>query len=106
MFPFGKIKHEARPSALEALRRSNYSLAFLPDTIHVSVMPGYSAIEKPITQATLDDIAFAMRDLEAEFHALGDQVSALRKLSQIVRDAGGLGADRAVDVAARAMQER
>jgi outer membrane murein-binding lipoprotein Lpp len=70
-------------------------------------MPGHAEIAaKPISEATIDDLAFAMRGLEAEFNDVADKMQALRKLSQIARDAGGLGADRAVEVAARIQAER
>jgi len=107
MFPFGKTKPEALLSALEALRKDHYSLSALPETIRIPAAPGHDAIDaKLITEATLDDIAFSLRGLEAEFNALVDQMHALRKLTQIARDAGGLGADRAIDVASRAKTER
>ena len=107
MFPFGKINPETSPSVLETLRRAHYGLAALPETVCIPGSPGHDAVDgKPITEATLDDIVFALRGLEAEFNALGDRMHALRKLSQIARDAGGLGADRAVAAAARAKPER
>jgi hypothetical protein len=107
MFSFGKTKPEESLSALETLREAHCGLATLPDAIRVPAVPGQDAIDaKPITEVTLDDIAFALRGLEAASNALIDQMYALRKLSQIARDAGGLGADRAVDVATRATKER
>jgi hypothetical protein len=107
MFSFGKSTLDAPPSMLEALQKAHCSLASLPETIRIPASPGHDAIDaKPITEATLDDIAFALRGLEAEFNAIGDRMHALRKLSQIARDAGGVGADRAVEAAARARAER
>jgi hypothetical protein len=107
MFSFGKSTLDAPPSMLEALQKAHCSFSSLPETIRVPASPGHDAIDaKPITEATLDDIAFALRGLEAEFNALGDRMHTLRKLSQIARDAGGVGADRAVEAAARAKAER
>ena len=107
MFTFGKSKTDASLSALEALRKAHYSLSSLPDAIRIPAIPGHDEIAaKPISEATIDDLAFAMRGLEAEFNDVADKMQALRKLSQIARDAGGLGADRAVDLAARIQSER
>ena len=107
MFPFGKPQPEVPLSALEALRKGHYGLSALPDTINVPAAGGRAQIPaKPITEATVDEIAFAMRALDAEFSVFCDKVSALRKLYTLARDAGGLGAERAVDVAAAASPER
>lgn len=107
MFSFGKTKPEEPLSALETLREAHCGLATLPDSIRVPALPDQDAVvARPITEATLDDIAFALRGLEAASNALLDQMYVLRKLSQIARDAGGRGADRVVDVAARAPKER
>ena len=107
MFPFGKPHPEAPLSALEALQKAHYGLSSLPDTLHVPAAGGRAEIPaKPITEATVDEIAFAMRALDAEFSVFCDKVSALRKLYTLARDAGGLGAERTVDVAAAANPER
>lgn len=107
MFSFSKTKPEVTPSALEMLRKTHCGLTTLPDAIRVPALPGQDAIDaKLITEATLDDIAFALRGLEANSNALIDQMYALRKLSQIARDAGGIGADRAIEAAARSKVER
>jgi hypothetical protein len=107
MFPFGKSKSEAPLTAIEALKKAHYSLAALPETIRIPATPERGETDaKPITEATIDDIAFALRGLEAASSALIDQMYALRKLSQIARDAGALGAHRAVEAAARARTER
>lgn len=106
MFPFGKPHPEAPLSALEALQKAHYGLSSLPDTIHVPAAGGRAEIPaKPISEATLDDVAFAMRALDAEFSAVCDKVSALRKLYTLARDAGAVGAERAVGAAAAAKPE-
>lgn len=88
-------------AVLTALRKRHFALEALPDTI---VVPGLEsrqrqAAVKAIEEATLDDISFAIRGVEAEFNAVGDRLHALRKLYNLAREAGALGADRAVDVA-------
>ena len=60
MFTFGKSKPDASLSALEALRKAHYSLSSLPDAIRIPAMPGHDEIAaKPISEATIDDLAFA-----------------------------------------------
>jgi hypothetical protein len=86
-------------AAVTALRKRHLWLEALPDTIAI---PAIEARRRPATlkaieDATLDDIAFAMLGAEAEFNAVGDRLHALRKLYTLARQAGALGADRAVD---------
>lgn len=90
-------------AALTEIRKRHFTLDGLPDTI---VVPAFEAprrepIVVPLEDATLDDIAFAMRGVEAEFNAIGDRLHALRKLYGLARQAGALGAERAVDAVAR-----
>jgi len=85
--------------ALAALRKRHFALEALPGTI---VIPAHEARQREATvkateDATVDDIAFAIRGVEAEFNAVGDRLHALRKLYSLAREAGALGADRAVD---------
>jgi hypothetical protein len=106
MFPFGKPQPEVPLSALDALRKAHYGLSALPETINVPAAGGRAEIPaKPITEATLDDVAFSMRALDAEFSEVCDKVSALRKLYTLARDAGAVGAERAVDAAAAGKPE-
>jgi hypothetical protein len=89
--------------ALNAIRKRHFMLDALPDTI---VIPPLGALRReqtvtPLQDATVDDIAFAMRGVEAEFNAIGDRLHALRKLYGLAREAGALGAERAVDAVAR-----
>lgn len=90
-------------TALNAIRKRHFMLDALPDTI---VIPPLGALRReqtvtPLQDATVDDIAFAMRGVEAEFNAVGDRLHALRKLYGLAREAGALGAERAVDAVAR-----
>jgi hypothetical protein len=88
-----------RSAAFAALRKRHIALDALPDTIAIPVFEGRqrAATVKAIEDATLDDIAFAMLAAEAEFNAVGNRLHALRKLYGLTRQAGALGADRAVD---------
>jgi hypothetical protein len=86
-------------AAVTALRKRHIWLEGLPDSIAIPALEARQrpAIVKPIEDATLDDIAFAMIEVEAEFNAVGDRLHSLRKLYNLARQAGALGADRAVD---------
>ncbi len=85
-------------AAVTALRKRHIWLEALPDTIAIPALEARQreASVKTIEDATLDDIAFAMLAAEAEFNAVGDRLHALRKLYGLARQAGALGADRAV----------
>ncbi len=85
-------------AAVTALRKRHIWLDALPDTIAIPALEARQrpATVKAIEDATLDDIAFAMLVTEAEFNAVGDKLHALRKLYSLARQAGALGADRAV----------
>lgn len=87
---------------MAALRKRHYGLEALPDTI---VIPALGArcpesTVKAIEDATLDDIAFALRALEAEFNMVGDRLHALRRLYVLAREVGALGCERAIDLLA------
>ncbi len=86
-------------AALASLRKRHFALDALPDMIAIPALEAQQreASVKAIEDATLDDIAFAMLGAEAEFNAVGDRLHALRKLYNLARQAGALGADRAVD---------
>jgi hypothetical protein len=89
-------------ATVAALRKRHYALEALPDTIVVPALGACrpEAVVRTIEDASLDDIAFALRGIEAEFNAVGDRLHALRKLYLLARDAGALGADRAVNAVA------
>ncbi len=86
-------------TAVTALRKRHIWLEALPDTVSIPALEARQrlAADKPIEDATLDDIAFAMLGMEAEFNAVGDRLHALRKLYNLARQAGALGSDRAVN---------
>jgi hypothetical protein len=85
--------------AVTALRKRHMWLEALPDTVSIPALEARQrpAAVKPVEDATLDDIAFAMLGMEAEFNAVGDRLHALRKLYSLARQAGALGSDRAVE---------
>lgn len=86
-------------AAVTALRKRHIWLEALPDSIAIPALEARQrpATVKAIEDVTLDDIAFAMLGAEAKFNAIGDRLHALRKLYTLARQAGALGADRAVD---------
>lgn len=86
---------------LEQLRQSS-GLAALPDSITTG-QPGEfgHTITKPIGQATVDDIAFAIQALNSESSEVFRRLDALRQLHDRSRRAGGLGAELAIDAAMR-----
>ena len=90
-------------AALTEIRKRHYALEALPDTIVIPVLGEIrrEQVVKPIEGATLDDIAFALLGVEAEFSAVGDRLHALRKLYGLARQAGAHGSERALDVARR-----
>ncbi len=96
------------PISLAAIRKRHFMLEALPDTIVIPVLGNRQAEQsvKPISEATLDDVAFALRGLDAEFSAVSDRLHALRKLYQMARDAGAIGADCALDVVASSKGKR
>lgn len=87
-------------AALGAIRKRNFALEALPDTIVIPVIGDIrrEQVVKPMEDATLDDIAFAMLGVEAEFNAIGDRLHALRKLYGLARQAGARGSESALDV--------
>ena len=86
--------------SLVSIRKRHFMLEALPDTIVIPALGGEKTeqVVKPITEATLDDVAFALRGLDAEFSAVSDRLHALKKLYQMARDAGAIGANCALDV--------
>ena len=95
-------------AALSELRKRHYALEALPDTIVIPVLGEVrrEQVVKPIEDATLDDLAFALLGVESEFSAVGDRMHALRKLYGLARQAGARGSERALDVASRDAGDR
>jgi hypothetical protein len=87
---------------MAALRKRHHALEALPDTIVVPALGARrpEAAVKAIEDATLDEIAFALRTLEAEFNAVGDRLHAPRRLYVLAREVGALGCERPIDLLA------
>ena len=87
------------PSTIVAeLRQKHHGFDALPDVLSVPAVPPRRphGATLPIQEATLDDVAFATAAVEAEFNAVGDRMHALKRLYRLGREAGALGAERAV----------
>ncbi|MCB8836164.1 hypothetical protein [Aurantimonas sp. VKM B-3413] len=86
-----------QPDDLTLLRKAHYSLEDLPETICAPQHPDHEAgVPMPLAVATLDDIAFAIVASERESMAAYRRSNALQRLYKLAREAGGIGADRAV----------
>lgn len=82
--------------------REASGLASLPDAIEITDVGEYGQpLRKPIGQATIDDIAFAIQALSDNCTAVYKRLDVLRQLHDRARRAGGLGAELAVEAALR-----
>lgn len=70
----------------------SYAGAHLVTTLRYQDRHG-NAIDKPLLEATLDEVAFAIQTLSAEGSAIHRRRSALESLYALARDRGCLGAD-------------
>jgi hypothetical protein len=92
---------------LQRLRESSYTLAELPDSIRTGDLGEYGQpLSKAITCATVDDVAFAIQALGDEADAIYRRVAALKQLHDRARRVGALGAETAMDAAARFEERR
>jgi len=91
---------------LQRLRESSYALADLPDSLRTGELGEYGQpLSKALTDATADDVAFAIQALGDEADAILRRVTALRQLHDRARRAGARGAALAVEAAVR-LEER
>ncbi|MDI3341596.1 MAG: hypothetical protein QJR03_13820 [Sphaerobacter sp.] len=89
---------------LDRLRQS-YGMAALPDSLRIEAFGEFGRpVGKPIAQATIDDVAFAIQALSDESTALYQRLDALRRLHDHARRAGGLGTALAVEAALRGVE--
>lgn len=89
------MKHKTK---LERLREDTYSFGDLPETIRIPPLGQYrNEVVRPIETASLDDVAFALQALETEASALYGKINSLRRLYELARKNGALGADNALD---------
>lgn len=93
-------------SKVDTLRKAHYALKHLPSMIFVTAADRLASQSRAIEHATIDEVAFAIVRSEQTFSEAGDRLAALRKLYDLARKGGGIGADRAVEAAANAGTER
>ena len=77
----------------------SYSGEYLATTLRYLDRYG-NTVEKPLLDASLDEVAFAIQMLSAESSAIHRRRSALDSLYTIARDHGCLGADTVGAIAA------
>lgn len=90
---------------LERLRETLFNPA-LPDTIDVPAVGTLPARTMPVTEATVDEIAFALVAVEAENAARYRLASGLRQVIDLARQQGALGVDLAIPAAAARTEPR
>ena len=88
-------------TSLQRLRTS-FLFSDLPDTIATGRAGGDDP--KPIEQATVDDVAFAVQALNDAANVIYGQAGALRSLHDRARRAGAVGAALAVDAAVSTLE--
>jgi hypothetical protein len=76
----------------------SYACEHLATTLRYQDRHG-NAIDKPLFEATLDEVAFAIQTLSAEGSAIHRRRSALESLYTLARDRGCLGADTVGEIA-------
>lgn len=86
-----------RITKIAALREHHYGLDKLPVVVRVPALAGRNETIKPIETSTVDDLAFALLDLNEQVFALCRQIEAVRIVHDEARKAGALGADIAID---------
>ena len=92
---------------LQRLRESSYTLADLPDSFRIGEFGEYGQpLSKAITDATVDDVAFAIQAHGDEADAIFRRVAALKQLHDRARRAGARGTNLAVEAAARLEERR
>lgn len=67
----------------------------LPSSIRIPAadLRGPDEVVRPLEEATIDDVAFAVLAIESESRAVYRRLSALRALYELARKRGALGAD-------------
>lgn len=87
-----------RTTKLDALRKEHYALAKLPASVSIPPLQGRrDAAVKPIEAVTLDDVAFALLELQEKSSAIYRDINALRTLYDLARENGAIGTDVAVN---------
>ena len=79
---------------IESLRKKSISLSDLPDTIRVPGHGGRPTIDGlRLEDASVDDLAFAIRGISDQTSQLLQQESSLRRLHDLARSRGAVGTD-------------
>ena len=80
---------------LDVLRKKSITLSDLPDTLRVPCRGGNPTIDGlRLDDASVDDLAFSIQDLESELSHLCGRLSALRRLHDLARQRGAVGTDK------------
>ena len=85
---------KTKPTLLDLLRKqSEMYLRDLPEIIRIPALDGSrpDVVVRPLEDATIDDLAFAIQGLEAESRVLHRRLSGLRDLYDLARKRGALG---------------
>ncbi|WP_031595370.1 hypothetical protein [Ferrovum myxofaciens] len=83
------------PSQLLHQLRTRYafSLRYLPETIRIPALEGHRADEvvRPMEEATVDDLSFAIQGLDEELSVQLRDLRNLRDLYELARKRGAIG---------------
>lgn len=91
-------------SPLEVLQDKLF-LKSLPDKIDVpTANDAGPTVSKPITEATVDDIALAISALGRQTSALYRKANALQQIHDLARQSGSLGTTNAVNAAVKTLE--
>ena len=85
---------KTKPTLLDLLREQpEMYLRDLPETIRIPALDGNRAdqVVRPLEDATVDDLAFAIQGMEAESRAHHGLLQGLRDLYDLARKRGALG---------------
>lgn len=85
---------KTKPALLDLLRKQpEMYLRDLPDTIRIPALGDSRADEvvRPLEDATVDDLAFAIQGMEAESRLHHRRLQGLRDLYDLARKRGALG---------------
>ena len=75
---------------LKRLRKKSW-LNDIPDSIDIPAIGGRPATSKSIEEASLDDLAFAIRALSKQSSAIYRKTNALQQIYDLARNEGALG---------------
>ena len=86
-------------SLIETLRKKSISLTDLPEAISVPGHAGRPDIDgMKLVDASVDDLAFAIRGISDQTSLLFSQESALRRIYDLARNRGAIGTDKVSEI--------